>query len=229
MAATAAGRLGLAPPVAPLERTSVHVDGRDDRDHAPDAPVVHLTRGESREPRPDLHHVMLAVMVEPHAGMPVRMTPLSGHRREAPACGQSVRDPRAQVPTTDGTTALVADRARSREDTRQPRSETRLPWSTRVPGTWSAAPAALAQADLPTRAPRLDGSRARVWTSTSGGVAPRGVRLASAPRLTPAPRTVDQPWRQDRAQDVNAGTHLGRTACAGAADAPQTLSTVAHG
>ena len=157
MAATAAGRLGLAPHVAPLDRTSVHVDGRDDSDHAPDEPVVHLTRGDRREHRPDLNHVMLALMVEPHAGMPVRMKPLRGHSREAPACGQIVRDPMAQLPTTDGTTSLVADRARYREDNRQQRSETRLQWITRVPGTLSEAPAALAQADLQTMAPLLDG------------------------------------------------------------------------
>jgi transposase len=145
-AATAAARLGLTPHVAPLESPSFPVEGRSHSDHAPDAQVVHLMRGESREHRPDLKHVMRAWMVEQHAGMPVRMKPLRGHSRDAPAGGQVVQAHLAQLPTTDGTTSLGADRARSREDNRPPRSEPRLPWMPWVPATLRAAPAALAQA-----------------------------------------------------------------------------------
>jgi transposase len=45
IAATAAERLGLAPQFVHLDRTSLHVDGRDNSDHAPDEQVVHITRG----------------------------------------------------------------------------------------------------------------------------------------------------------------------------------------
>src|SRR2546421_1237605 len=40
MAATAAQRLGLTPRLAHRDRTSVHVDGRDNRDEAPDEQVI---------------------------------------------------------------------------------------------------------------------------------------------------------------------------------------------
>jgi hypothetical protein len=45
LAATAAERLGLAPRVVHLDTTSVHVDGRDNSDEAPEAQVVPSTRG----------------------------------------------------------------------------------------------------------------------------------------------------------------------------------------
>jgi transposase len=45
MAATAAEHLGLTPRFAHLDRTSVHVDGRYNRDEEPAEQVVHLTRG----------------------------------------------------------------------------------------------------------------------------------------------------------------------------------------
>jgi len=45
MAATAAARVGLAPHLVPLDRTSCPGDGRSNSDHAPDAQVVHSTRG----------------------------------------------------------------------------------------------------------------------------------------------------------------------------------------
>ena len=59
IAATAAERLGLAPTFAHLESTSFHVDGRYNSDETPDAQVVHMTRGSSRDQRPALHQVML--------------------------------------------------------------------------------------------------------------------------------------------------------------------------
>jgi transposase len=156
-AATAAGRLGLAPHFAHLDSTSFHVDGRYDSDHAPDEQVVHITRGYRRDHRPDLNHVMLALMVEHQAGIPVLMKPLSGNSSDAPEFGQIVRDHLAPLHTTYGITSLVADSALYSADNRQKRSETRLKWSTRGPGTLSAAQAARAQADLQPLAPRLDG------------------------------------------------------------------------
>jgi transposase len=111
MAATAAERLGLAPQFAHLDSPSVHVDGRYHSDHAPDEQVVHITRGYRPDHRPDLKQVMLELMVEPQAGIPVLMKPLSGTSRDAPACGQLVREPMAQLHTTDGPTYLVADSA----------------------------------------------------------------------------------------------------------------------
>jgi hypothetical protein len=227
MAATAAERWGLAPRWVPLDRPSCHGDGRDHRDHAPDAPVVHLTRGDRRDQRPDLHHGMLALMGAPHAGSPGLMQPLRGHSRDAPACGPVVQAPIAPLPTTYGTTDLGADSALYREDQLPTLSATRLQWIPRGPATVNDAHAALAQADPPTMAPRLDGSRARVLTSTSGGVVPRWFLVVSAQRQPQAQRTVDKPLLQRRAQDVNALKQRGRRACAWAADAPQALSSLA--
>jgi hypothetical protein len=187
-----------------------------------------MTRGDRREHRPDLHHVMRAWMVEPHAGMPVRMPPLRGKSRDAPACGPVVRAPMAPWHTTDGAPSLVAERALDREDHRPQRSATRLNWGPRVPAPWSDAPAARAQADPPTMAPRLDGDRERVVTSTSGGVAQRWVLIASE-RLPQVQRPVDTHRCKHTEPDVNACNNLCRTALACAADAPQALSTFAHG
>jgi uncharacterized protein DUF4277 len=47
MAATAARRLGLAPGVAHLASTRLHVDGHYNSDEEPDEPVMHITRGYS--------------------------------------------------------------------------------------------------------------------------------------------------------------------------------------
>ena len=93
IAATAAQRLGLAPTFAPLDSTSFHVDGRDNSAEDPEAEVIHITRGSSRDHRPDLNQVMLDLSVEHQAGMPLLMQPLSGHRSDGQHFGQIVTEP----------------------------------------------------------------------------------------------------------------------------------------
>jgi transposase len=229
MAATAAERLGLAPPCLHLDSTSFPVDGRYNRDTPPDAPVVHMTRGDSRDHRPDLNHVMRDWMVEHQAGSPVLMQPRSGNRRDAPAVGPIVRAHRAQWQTTYGTTSLVADAALDSEDHLQPLAHTQLQWITRVPATWHAAPSALAQAEPATRLAMTAGYRAHVCTSTSGGVEQRWVLIDSAPRPPQAKRPVDTQLLKPSDQEVQAfKTRCGAT-CACAADARPALVTFEQG
>jgi transposase len=183
----------------------------------------------SPDHRPDLNHVMLALIVEPQAGIRVLMKPLSGNSRDAPAFGQVVRAPIEQLHTASGTTYLVADRAIYSENNLQKLSETRLKWITRVPATLSEAQAALAQADLQTMAPLLNGYRDRVLTSTYGGVAQRWGLISSEHRLPQAQRTVDKHLFKRSEQEGKAFKQLCRTAFACAADAQQALSTFEHG
>jgi transposase len=139
MAATAAPPLGLSPTFAHLERTSCPVDGRDKRDAEPDAQVSPITQGDRRAHRPDLNHVMLDLMVEHQAGLPLWMPPLRGNRSAVPAVGQIVPEPIRQLSTTYGTTSLVAESARYRDANLQQLAETPRPGMTRVPATVHAA------------------------------------------------------------------------------------------
>jgi transposase len=229
MAATAAERLGLAAPVAPLESTSFHVDGRYHSDEEPAAQVVHITPGYSRDHRPDLNQVLLEWMIEHQAGMPVLLTPLRGNRREAQAFGRIVTEHSAPWHTTYGTTDRGADRALDRETNLQPLAKTQSTWMTRVPATLHDAQATLAQADLQTMAPRTDGDRSHLWSSTSGGVAPRWGLIDSAPRHPQAQHTVGRPLRTPGEPEVHAFPPLCRSTFAGEADAPQALATLTQG
>jgi transposase len=55
--------------------------------------------------------VLLELVVEPQAGIPVLMQPLRGNSSDSKAFGQVVSDPMAQLHTTFSSTYLVADRA----------------------------------------------------------------------------------------------------------------------
>ncbi len=111
IAATAAKRLGLAPTFPPLDSTSFHVDGRSNSAQEPEAEVMHIPRGYRRDHRPDLHQVMLELIVEHQAGIPLLRQPLSGHSSDAHEFGQGIQEHLAQFQTTSGLTSLVADSA----------------------------------------------------------------------------------------------------------------------
>jgi transposase len=202
IAATAAQRLGLAPRFAHLDSISFHVDGRYNSAETPEEPVIHITRGDSRDHRPDLNQVMLELIVEHQAGLPLLMQPLSGNSRDAQEFGQVIRNHIAHLHTTYGPPFLVADSALYSAENLQKLAETQLKWITRVPATLSEAQAVLAQADPQTMAPLTEGYRYRVVPSSYGGVAQRWVLIHSALRQSQAQRTVDKQWRKPRDEEV---------------------------
>jgi transposase len=229
MAATAAERLGLAPTFAHLESTSFHVDGRDNHDNAPDEQVVHITRGYSRDHRPDLNHVMLELLVEHPAGIPVLMKPLSGNSSDATGFGQVVRDHIDPLHATYGTTYLVADRALYSAENLQKLAHTQLKWLTRVPSTLSEAQSVLAQAKPQALMPLTQGYRYHVLTSTYGGIEQRCVLIYSESRQPQAKRTVAKHLRKQSAPALKAFKKLCANAFACEADARQALATLAQG
>jgi transposase len=228
IAATAAKRLGLTATFTHLDSTSFHVDGRYNSDEEPGEHVIHITRGYSRDQRPDLNQVMLDLIVEHQAGIPVLMKPLNGNSSDAHDFGQIITDHMAQLQTTYGTTFLVADSALYSAENLQKLAETRLKWITRVPATLREAQAVLAQADPQTMAPLTQGYRYRVVPSSYGGVAQRWVLIHSEPRQPQAQRTVDKQWLKQSADEVQAFKTLCRTAFACEADARQALARFAH-
>jgi transposase len=229
IAATAATRLGLTPTFAHLDSTSFHVDGRYNSDEEPEEHVIHITRGYSRDQRPDLNQVMLDLVVEHQAGIPVLMKPLSGNSSDAHDFGQIITDHMTQLQLTYGTTCLVADSALYSAENLQKLAETRLKWITRVPATLREAQAVLAQADPQTMAPLTEGYRYHVVPSSYGGVEQRWVLIHSEPRQPQAQRTVDKQWLKQSAQEGKAFKTLCRTAFACEADAQQALTRFVAG
>src|SRR4029453_2016640 len=132
---------------------------------------------------------MLALVVEPQAGIPRLMQPLSGNRHDGKTFGQVVSDHMAQLHTTVNPTSLVADSALYSAENLPKLAETSLKWITRVPATLHESQAGLAQANPQTMAPLTEGYRYRVVPSSYGGVAQRWVLIHSEPRQPQAQRT----------------------------------------
>jgi transposase len=228
IAATAAERLGLASRLAHLDSTSFHVDGHYNSGEEPAEEVVHITRGYSRDHRPDLNQVLLELIIEHHAGIPVLMKPLSGNSSDVTEFGQVVSEHIAQLQITHGTTSLVADSALYSEANLQRFANTQLKWMTRVPATLSDAQAVLRQADPQTMTPLADGYRYRVVPSTYGGIEQRWVLIDSAQRHPHAQQTVNKQLLTQGDKEVHTFKKLCRTTFACEADAQQALGTFAQ-
>ena len=225
IAATAAKRLGLTPRFTHLDSTSFHVDGRYNSGDAPADEVIHITQGYSRDHRPDLNQVMLDLMVEHQAGIPVLMKPLSGNSSDTTDFGQIVRDHLQQLHITYGTTYVVADSALYSADNLQTLADTGTKWITRVPATLTEAKAVLATATPETMLALQEGYRYDDVASSYGGVEQRWFVIYSEPRHSQAQRTVDKRWLKHSEQEAHAFQQLCRMAFACEADAQQALAT----
>jgi transposase len=166
ISATAAQRLGMTPILVYLDSTSFHVECRYNSAEEPDAHVIHITGGYSRDHRPDLNQVMLDLIVEHQAGNPLLMKPLSGNTSDASDFGQVVSQHLRQLHLPYGTTYLVADSALYSEENLQKLAHTKSKWMTRVPATLDAAQAALADANPATMEPLLESYHYHVLGST---------------------------------------------------------------
>jgi transposase len=225
IAATAAKRLGLAPTCMHLDSTSFHVDGRYNSEKDPEVEVIHITRGYSRDHRPDLNQVMLELIVEHHAGIPLLMQPLSGNSSDVHEFGQVIQAHMAQLQTTYGFTYLVADSALYSADNLQKFAETNLKWITRVPATLREAQQVLAQVDPQRMALLTEGYRYHMLPSSYGGIAQRWMLVYSEHRHDQAQRTVDKRLLKQGQREVGAFQKLRRMTFACEADAQQALAT----
>jgi transposase len=189
---------------------------------------VHITKDYSRDHRPDLNQVMLELIVEHQAGIPVLMKPLSGNSSDPQAFGQVIQAHINQLQTTYGATYLVADSVLYSEANLDKLVHTAIKWITRVPATVSEAQLALAHANPPVMDPLQEGYRYHELTSSYGGVEQRWVLIYSEARQPQAQRTADKRLRQQTDQEVKAFKTLCRTIFACEADARQALSAFAQ-
>ena len=229
VAVTAAKRLALCPPYMHLDTSSFHVDGDYNHDDPPDEQVVHITKGYSRDHRPDLNQVMLELIVEHQAGIPILMKPLSGNSSDAKAFGQTIRDHIEQLQSTYGPTYWVADSALYSEENLRTLQETSAKWITRVPATLNEAQAALAQAHPETMSPLKPGYRYESLRSTYGEVDQRWLLIYSESRRLQAQQSVGKRWLKQSEKEVHAFKKLCRNPFACEADAQQALSTFEQG
>lgn len=121
-----------------LDSSSFHYDGQGNANND-DPNVLQITRGYSRDHRPDLNQVVLNLICENSAGIPVYMKPASGNSNDMAGFREIVKAHVSSLKAAHQNRYLVADAALYTAETIKTLDENKQLFITRVPQTLSEA------------------------------------------------------------------------------------------
>jgi len=123
--------LGLQCKSLNLDATSFHLDGEYHQDF--DAKTIHITQGYSRDHRPDLNQVVLNLITENRAGIPLYMKACSGNTQDSKSFKEIITQHIKSLKSAYKNTYLIGDAALYTEATIQALSSANQLFITRVP------------------------------------------------------------------------------------------------
>jgi len=128
-------QLGLAPRYAHLDSTTFHLDGQyNSGSPSEDGCVLHLTQGYSRDHRPDLNQVVLNLITENQAGIPLHMQALDGNASDKQSFKATIEGHIERLQQVASFDYLTMDSAGYTKQSVQANSD-RVKWISRVPET----------------------------------------------------------------------------------------------
>jgi len=137
VSALAVNRLGLSNCFAHLDSTSFHADGVYNSGVQAEEGVIHITKGYSRDHRPDLNQVVLQLICERQAGIPIMMEALSGNNSDKTSFRDMINVHIEQMRNDFQAEYLIADSALYVAETLKDIQD--ILWISRVPETLSLA------------------------------------------------------------------------------------------
>lgn len=126
-------KLGLDCRIGHLDSTSFHTDGRYNSEEDAEDGVIRITKGYSRDHRPDLNQIGLQLICEYQAGIPVLMESLSGNSVDKDSFNDVINTHIGQLKEDLGLEYLIADSALYTAKSLQDMSH--CFWVSRVPET----------------------------------------------------------------------------------------------
>lgn len=183
IAEKAVNRLGLTPTAAHNDTTSFHVDGKypqavAENPNEAEETLIHITRGYSRDHRPDLKQIALEMIVENEASLPIAMSVASGNSNDKELLIKSVKKHISQLQNLD-IPVCVKDSAGYSQAALKEHQETALHWVMRVPETLSAAKKLKEQADVKHFMPLMQGYSYMSLGNSYAGVKQRWLLIHS--------------------------------------------------
>lgn len=135
--------LGLTSDSVHLDITSFHVDGEYAQSSDEDINTIKLVKGYSRDHRPELNQVVLELICENQAGLPVYMQALSGNTNDTKAFSEVTKRHIHCLKAAQNSRYFIADAALYTEESIQSLDEQKQKFITRVPMTIASAKQAL--------------------------------------------------------------------------------------
>ena len=220
LAAAVVKSLGLSCRFGHMDSSSFHTDGEYNSNAAPEEGVIRITKGYSRDHRPDLNQVVLQLICERQAGIPLLMQSLSGNNSDKESFREMVVNFTEQMSVDFGIEYLIADSALYTAETLS--SINTLLWISRVPETLN-----LACEIIDVVAPGLmrDPTQMafRRFEVEYGGVRQRWVVVFSPEAYQRARKTVDKQCHKQSAAEEKEFAQLCKQDFACEADARKAL------
>lgn len=216
--------LGLQPKLIHADSTTFHVDGAYNREQEQvEEGLIHLTKGYSRDHRPDLNQLTLNLIVENQAGIPQSLAFGHGNESDKQGLAHLIGEFIKQLQTNEEKPLVVADAGwYSAENVAQAEQEGIL-FVTHVPATLSLCQELLAKGKEATFQPLKAGYEGYVVERTYGGVAQRWLVVASEEAYTRARKTVMKQLAKKTEEEMKGWEKLCRQAFACKADAEKAV------
>lgn len=230
VAAHAAGKLQLRPRFAHLDATSFHLDGTyNSQEKAPEEGVIHIRPGYSRDHRPDLNQVVLEMIVEHKAGLPILMQPLSGNSSDQGDFPKLIEHHLAHLQQAHGFDYIVADAALFGADHIKSMDDRSVLFITRVPETVGEAQRLIDEMDIERMQPLSghEGYRVHVHRSSYGEVEQRWLVLYSKAAAERAGKSAQKQVEREIKQQEKAFAKLERRFFGCREDAARALGAFA--
>ncbi len=201
IAQRAAERLGLRRGgkvvVGHLDTTSFHVDGRYNSEEVDgfdeEAGVICVSKGYSRDHREDLNQVVLELITESRANLPMMMRPLSGNASDKASFEETIERHVGQLQAYGGGPSLVVtDSAAFTRGCLAAYQRRGLRWIMSVPSTVGEARRRLEEVDPEELRPLAEGYRYTTFLMTYAGVKQRWLVIYSETARERAAKAVDK-------------------------------------
>lgn len=141
-----------------LDSTAIHVDGRYNSEEESKEGVVHITKGYSKDHRPDLNQVMLEMICESAHGIPVAMRALDGNSSDKVSFEKMVVD-HVEALRSSVTGTVVADSAIYTADNLISFQTNNIKWITRVPNQIKAVKEIMQRLSIERMIPHVEDER----------------------------------------------------------------------
>jgi len=215
--------LGLPCEGINLDSTSMHVDGQYTDDGA-ETNAIKITRGYSRDHRPELNQVVLNLITENQAGIPVYMQAASGNINDAEGFKKIVKAHIRSLKAAQKCRYFIADAALYVAETIQSLSQQKQLFITRVPQKITQAKQLIAEHDRTSFESITEGYSGKWVDSNYGGVKQRWLLIRSEQACKREQKTLDRKMLKTTEQSIKTFKKLGKQRFACATDANKALS-----
>lgn len=225
MAEQVVAKLGLTSSALHLDITSFHVDGAYVDDGGEQTGRIQLVKGYSRDHRPELNQVILELICENQAGLPVYMQALSGNTNDQKAFAEVTRRHIQCLKAAQQSRYFVADAALYTADSISGLHQQGLLFVSRVPMTLTEAKRQLASLS-PAQLTRLNNGYHGCWVEACyAGVPQRWLLVRSDQARKREQQTVMKNQLKTGTRELKQFQQLCKHRFACRQDAEQALAT----